>query len=80
MRSSAQSLTSFVSNLADEATRRQVLASGAVRFLSKPFGKKFLIDCLKTVLIRRDAMSFAIKREKLDRLSRETPTCHALCA
>jgi hypothetical protein len=78
MRSSAQSLTSFVSNLAD--TRRQVLASGAVRFLSKPFGKKSMIDCLKTVLIRRDAMSFAIKREKLDRLSRETPTCDALCA
>jgi FixJ family two-component response regulator len=44
--------TIFVSGLADQATRRQVLASGAVGFLSKPFGKKSLIDCLKTALGR----------------------------
>jgi FixJ family two-component response regulator len=42
--------TIFVSGLADEATRTQVLASGAVAFLSKPFGQKSLIDCLKSTL------------------------------
>ena len=47
--------TIFVSGLADEATRMQVLASGAVDFLSKPFGQKSLIDCLKTALVRQDA-------------------------
>ncbi|MGB8630712.1 MAG: response regulator [Xanthobacteraceae bacterium] len=41
--------TIFVSGFADETTRRKVLASGAVGFLSKPFGKKSLIDCLKAV-------------------------------
>ena len=44
--------TIFVSGLADEATRTQILASGAVGFLSKPFGQKSLIDCLKSTLIR----------------------------
>ena len=44
--------TIFVSGLADEATRTQVLASGAVGFLSKPFGQKSLIDCLKSTFIR----------------------------
>jgi FixJ family two-component response regulator len=47
--------TIFVSGLADETTRTQVLASGAVGFLSKPFAKKSLIDCLETALIRQDA-------------------------
>ena len=47
--------TIFVSGLADEATRTRVLASGAVGFLSKPFGQKSLIDCLKTALIRQAA-------------------------
>jgi FixJ family two-component response regulator len=44
--------TIFVSGCADEATRRKVLASGAVGLLSKPFGKKSLIDCLKIALSR----------------------------
>ena len=47
--------TIVVSGLADETTRVEVLASGAVGFLSKPFAKKSLIDCLKTALIRQDA-------------------------
>jgi FixJ family two-component response regulator len=47
--------TIFVSGLADETTRTQVLASGAVGFLSKPFGQKSLIDCLKNTLARQDA-------------------------
>ncbi len=47
--------TIFVSGLADLTIRTQVLASGAVGFLSKPFGQKSLIDCLKTALIRQDA-------------------------
>jgi FixJ family two-component response regulator len=47
--------TIFVSGLADETTRAQVLASGAVGFLSKSFVKKSLIDCLKTALIRQGA-------------------------
>ena len=47
--------TIFVSGLADETTRRQALAAGAVGFLSKPFGQKSLIDCLKTALMRQHA-------------------------
>jgi FixJ family two-component response regulator len=47
--------TIFVSGLADQTIRTQVLASGAVGFLSKPFGQKSLIDCLKTALIPQDA-------------------------
>jgi FixJ family two-component response regulator len=43
--------TIFVSGLADETTRTQVLAAGAVGFLRKPFGQKSLIDCVKTALI-----------------------------
>jgi FixJ family two-component response regulator len=46
--------TIFASGLADEATRREALAAGAVAFLSKPFGQKSLIDCLKTALMRQD--------------------------
>jgi FixJ family two-component response regulator len=45
--------TIFVSGLADETTRREALAAGAVGFLSKPFGQKSLIDCLKTALMRQ---------------------------
>jgi FixJ family two-component response regulator len=48
--------TIFVSGLADETTRTQVLAAGAVAFLRKPFGQKSLIDCVKTALICRDAV------------------------
>ena len=47
--------TIFVSGIADEATRREALAAGAVGFLSKPFGQKSLIDCLKTALLRCDS-------------------------
>ena len=47
--------TIFVSGLADETTRTQVLASGAVGFLSKPFGRKSLINCLKNTLARPGA-------------------------
>ena len=47
--------TIFVSGFADDATRRKALACGAVGFLSKPFGKKSLIDCLKIALSRLSA-------------------------
>ena len=52
--------TIFVSGLADETTRRDALAAGAVAFLSKPFGQKSLIDCLKTALMRQDEGMVAI--------------------
>jgi FixJ family two-component response regulator len=52
--------TIFVSGLADEATRSEALAAGAVAFLSKPFGQKSLIDCLKTALMRQDEGTAAI--------------------
>jgi FixJ family two-component response regulator len=38
--------TIFITGNPDEATRTQVLAAGAVAFLSKPFGKQILLDCL----------------------------------
>ena len=41
--------TIVVTGLADERTRSRVLGAGAVGFLSKPFGRKSLSDCLKTV-------------------------------
>jgi FixJ family two-component response regulator len=47
--------TIFVTGHPDETTRTQVLAAGAVAFLSKPVGKKVLLDCLKTALTRPDA-------------------------
>jgi FixJ family two-component response regulator len=50
--------TIFVSGLADETTRREALAAGAVGFLSKPFGQKSLIDCLKTALMHQHADIF----------------------
>jgi FixJ family two-component response regulator len=40
--------TIFVTGHPDETTRTQVLAAGAIAFLSKPFGKQALFDCLKT--------------------------------
>jgi FixJ family two-component response regulator len=49
--------TIFVSGLADEATRTQALAAGAVGFLRKPFGQESLIDCVKSALICQDADS-----------------------
>src|SRR5262249_45167440 len=39
--------TIFVTGHPDETTRTQVLAAGAVAFLSKPFGKQALLNCLK---------------------------------
>jgi FixJ family two-component response regulator len=45
--------TIFVTGHPDETTRTQALAAGAVAFLSKPFGKKALHDCLKAALIHR---------------------------
>jgi len=39
--------TIFVTGHPDETTRTQVLAAGAIAFLSKPFGKQALLDCLK---------------------------------
>jgi FixJ family two-component response regulator len=45
--------TIFVTGFADEPTRMQALAAGATGFLTKPFGQKSLIDCLKTALIRQ---------------------------
>jgi FixJ family two-component response regulator len=39
--------TIVVTGHPDETTRTQVLAAGAVAFLSKPFGKQALLDCLK---------------------------------
>jgi FixJ family two-component response regulator len=47
--------TIFVTGHPDETTRTQVLAAGAVTFLIKPVGKKVLVDCLKTALIRQNA-------------------------
>jgi len=44
--------TILVTGLADETTRTQALAAGTVGFLSKPFGKKSFVDCLKTVRVR----------------------------
>jgi FixJ family two-component response regulator len=39
--------TIFVTGHPDEATRTQALAAGAVAFLSKPFGKQALLNCLR---------------------------------
>jgi len=40
--------TIIVTGNPDETTRAQALAAGAVAFLSKPFGKKTMDDCVKT--------------------------------
>jgi FixJ family two-component response regulator len=42
--------TIFVTGHPDETTRKQTLAAGAVAFLSKPFTKKAMHDCLKAAL------------------------------
>jgi FixJ family two-component response regulator len=39
--------TIVVTGQPDETMRREVLAAGAIAFLSKPFGKQALLDCLK---------------------------------
>jgi FixJ family two-component response regulator len=46
--------TIFVTGHPDETTRTQALAAGAVAFLSKPFGKKAMHDCLTAALIRNE--------------------------
>ena len=38
--------TIIITGLPDETTRTQVLAAGAIAFLSKPVGEKSLSDCL----------------------------------
>ncbi len=45
--------TIIVTGHPDETTRRQVLAAGAVAFLSKPFAKNALLDCLKAALTQK---------------------------
>jgi FixJ family two-component response regulator len=45
--------TIFVTGHPDETTRKQALAAGAVAFLSKPYGKKAMHECLNTALIRQ---------------------------
>jgi FixJ family two-component response regulator len=45
----------FVSGLADEMIRSEALSAGTVGLLSKPFGQKSLIDCLKIALTRQHA-------------------------
>jgi FixJ family two-component response regulator len=45
--------TIFVTGHPDETTRTQVLSAGAVAFLSKPFGKRALLDCLRTASLHR---------------------------
>ena len=44
--------TIFVTGQPDETMRTEVLAAGAIAFLSKPFGKKTLLDCLKAANLR----------------------------
>ena len=45
--------TIFVTGQPDETTRTQVLAAGAVAFLSKPFTKQALLDCLKAASLHQ---------------------------
>ncbi|MGB8588047.1 MAG: response regulator [Pseudolabrys sp.] len=49
--------TIFVTGQPDEATREQVLAAGAVAFLSKPFGKQTLLDCLRAASLHQTKRS-----------------------
>lgn len=44
--------TIIVTGHPDETTRTQALAAGAVAFLSKPFGKKTMNDCVKAAFSR----------------------------
>jgi FixJ family two-component response regulator len=44
--------TIIVTGHPDETTRAQALAAGAVAFLSKPFGKKTIDDCVKAAFTR----------------------------
>jgi FixJ family two-component response regulator len=39
--------TIVVTGQPDETMRTEVLTAGAIAFLSKPFGKRALLDCLK---------------------------------
>jgi FixJ family two-component response regulator len=52
-RSGFEAPTIFVTGQPDEATRAHVLAAGAVAFLSKPFGKQTLLDCLRAASLRQ---------------------------
>jgi FixJ family two-component response regulator len=46
--------TIVVTGQPDESIRTQVLAAGAIAFLSKPFGKRVLLDCLKVAAVRHE--------------------------
>jgi len=48
--------TIVVTGQPDESMRAQVLAAGAIAFLSKPFGKSALLDCLKVAAVRHQAV------------------------
>lgn len=44
--------TIFISAFPDERVQRQVLGSGAIGYLHKPFGEDQLIECIDTALKR----------------------------
>jgi FixJ family two-component response regulator len=52
--------TIFVTGHPDETTRTEVLAAGAVAFLSKPFGKQALLDCLKAAGLHQKKQSATV--------------------
>ena len=52
--------TIVVTGHPDETTRTQVLAAGAVAFLSKPFGKQALLDCLKAASLHQKKRSATV--------------------
>jgi FixJ family two-component response regulator len=49
--------TIVVTGQPDESMRTQVLAAGAIAFLSKPFAKKVLLGYLKAALVPHDTQS-----------------------
>jgi FixJ family two-component response regulator len=51
--------TIVVTGHPDETLRTQVLAAGAIAFLSKPFAKKVLLDYLKAALVPHKADDLA---------------------
>jgi len=51
--------TIVVTGQPDESMRTQVLAAGAIAFLSKPFAKNVLLACVKAALVRHKADDLA---------------------
>jgi len=49
--------TIVVTGQPDETMRREVLAAGAIAFLSKPFGKQTLLDCLRAANLHQTKRS-----------------------